>query len=67
MSTPPSDTHERISVDGSRVKLTWFDNGDCAVVHIIRKNSGATFSISRAEAEALRAFLPAMQPDGNSA
>jgi len=59
----PSPTHERKSADGNTVKLTWFENGACAVVHIMRPKSAVTFNISRAEAEALRAFLPAEQPD----
>ena len=62
---PPSDGHTAESADGSSVKLTWFENGAHAVVHIIRpaKKAGVTFRISRAEATALRAFLPADRPD----
>lgn len=63
MKTPPSATHERQSADGSHVKLTWFGDGAHAVVHILRKKTGTTFRMSRDEAKALRAFLPADAPD----
>ena len=63
MKTPPSATHEHQSSDGSHIKLTWFENGAHAVVHILRKKAGVTFRISREEATALRAFLPADAPD----
>ena len=63
MPQPPNPTHERQSSDGSHIKLTWFDDGSSAVVHILRKKSGVTFRMSRDEAKALRAFLPAVKPD----
>ena len=65
MRSPPGATHEAQSSDGSHVKLTWFEDGGSAVVQIIRpgKKSGAAFSMSRAEATALRTFLPADRPD----
>ena len=63
MTEPPHHTHERQSSDGSHVKLTWFDDGSSAVVHIIRKKSGVAFRMSRDEAKVLRAFLPADKPD----
>lgn len=62
MSTP-SPTYERKSADGSSVKLTWFNDGADAVVHILRDKSAVTFRMSRQEAEALRALLPAQKPD----
>jgi hypothetical protein len=66
-----NSTTERISTDGSTVRLSWFEDGATAIVHIIRKKSGVTFNMSRAEAEALRAFcLPINQTQickGNAA
>jgi hypothetical protein len=59
----PSPTHERQSADGSAVRLTWFNDGADAVVHIVREKTGVSFNISRCEAIALRAFLPADKPD----
>ena len=59
----PSATHETKSTDGSAVRLSWFNEGATAVVNIIREKTGVSFSMSRAEAEALRSFLPADKPD----
>jgi len=64
---PPSPTHEGKCDCGNTVKITWFDDGAYAVVHIMRPKSGVTFNISRSEAEVLRAFLPAYAPDDHEA
>lgn len=65
MKSPPNGTNSAGSADGSSVNLTWFEDGTHAVVQIVRpaKKSGTTFRMSRAEASALRAFLPADKPD----
>lgn len=63
MTKLPGRQNVRISADGSHVKVVWFDDGANAVVSIIRKKRGVSFSMSRTEAEVLRALLPAGLPD----
>jgi len=57
---------EKLSADGSTIRLSWFNNGADAVVHIVRKKEAVTFRMTRDEAETLRAFLPADQPDSTA-